>query len=51
LQVLARHRISAAPVLESTGGDASTRQAPYYGFLDVPTVMDAFFKGATGADS
>ena len=45
-QTLARYRISAAPVLESTESGAGVRQAPFYGFLDVPTVMDAFLKGA-----
>ena len=46
-QTLARYRISAAPVLEST--ESGTQQAPFYGFLDVPTVMAAFLKGAQSA--
>jgi hypothetical protein len=42
-QVLARNRISSAPVLSASGAVA----APFYGFVDVPTVIAAFFKGAS----
>jgi hypothetical protein len=42
-QVLARNRISSAPVLSASGAGA----APFYGFVDVPTVIDAFFKGGS----
>jgi len=41
MDTLARHAISSAPVLSS---DSSTT-APFYGFVDVPTIVDAFYKG------
>ena len=44
-QTLARHRISSAPVLESAEAGGDTQRAPFYGFFDVPTAMNAFFKG------
>ncbi len=46
-QALANHKISSLPVLASSQapGPRSERTALFFGFVDVPTIMSAFFKG------
>jgi len=43
MAMLSRHKISSLPVLAANGAGAAT--APFLGFFDVPTLLNAFFAG------